>query len=396
MIKKKYKASNDFKFFAFSDPLTWEVWVLLFGTVIASGFMYHLIDVIDCVRLHREKDRGIQGKLFNTVFALVEHIDHKPKSFAATLTVLSTTILYTVVIAAYTANLASFLVVKNTPGIKVTILQDAVNNSMKLCIWKGTSMGDIVSAKYTSYSNFVRKSTQREIFESVQEGTRDIALVGVDAWGKFERDDQINVDCSLEWVGRNVETIAASYPFKGSIGFSSYLLRNMIDLHLSEMKLDGKFDEIWDDHLNEIGSGKCDIHADAIKSDGKTRLNINNVGGITFLHGCICFAAFLISILSAVLDPKSDTEAVRKRLSLSVFKPTLIQDEIPRFSDYKYDDESAKIQTISSRKYTSDDLQQLVRDELKELEKRLMIAIEKKVKKCTAFKSKNHLDIYFF
>ena len=378
MIKKKYKASNDFKFFAFADPFTWEVWVLLFGTVIASGFMYHLIDLIDCVRLNREKDRGIQGKLFNTAFALVGHIDHNPKSFAATLTVLSTAILYTVVIAAYTANLASFLVVKNTPGIKVTILQDAVNNNMKLCIWKGTSMDDIVSAKYPSYSHFVRKSTQREIFESVQEGTCDIALGGVDAWRKFERDDQINGDCSLEWVGRNVETIAASYPFKGYIGFCSYLLRNVIDLHLSEMKLDGKFDEIWNDHLNEIGSGNCDIHADAIKSDGKTRLNINNVGGITFLHGCICLAAFLISILSAVLDPKSDKEAVRKRLLLSVFKPTLIQDEIPRFSDDKYDDESAKIQTISNGKYTSDDLQQLVRDELKELEKRLMIAIEKK------------------
>jgi len=401
MIQKKFKASNDFKFFAFADPFTWEVWVLLFGTIIASGFMYHLIDVIDCVRLHREKDRGIQGKLFNTAFALVGHIDHNPKSFAATLTVLSTAVLYTVVIAAYTANLASFLVVKNAPDIKINMLQDAVDNNMKLCVWKDTSLDKIVSAKHPSYPHFVRKLIQRDIFESVQDGTCDIALVSVDSWRKFERDDQINGDCSLEWVGRNIHTNVASYPFKGSIELCSYLLRHVIDLHLNEMKLDGKFDEIWDDHLNEIGSGKCDINADATKSKGNTRLNINNIGGVMFFHGCICFAAFLISILTAFLDPKSDKKAV-SRLSSIIWQPSLNKDERTRFSDNMDDDECVEIQTISKGNdecvetqtisegnYTSDDLQQLVKDELKEfekkvtieknlLEKRLMIAVEKK------------------
>jgi len=378
MVKKKFKASNGFKFFAFADPFTWEVWVLLFGTVIASGFMYHLIDFIDCVRLHREKDRGMKGKLFNTAFALVGHIAHNPKSFAANLTVLSTAVLYTVVIAAYTANLASFLIVKNTPDIKITTLQDAIDNDMKLCVWKGTAMDDIVSAKHSSYPNFVRKLSQKEIFESVQEEACDIALVSVNAWERFERDNQVNGDCSLEWIGRNVYTHLASYPFKGSSESCSNLLRNMIDLHLTEMKTDGKFDEIWDNHLNEIGTDKCVIGTDVIKSNGKTRLNINNVGGIMFVHGCICFAAFLIAILTLFLDPKSDKKAVRK-LSSSIWQLSFTTDKI-RSSDNIDDDESVEIQTISKETYTSDDLQQLIRDELKELEKRLMIAVGKKDK----------------
>merc|ERR1712238_235977 len=116
------------------------VWLMLLGTTLFSGILYYCVDFIDSAMLDQKKDGGILTCIFHSAFTCVGHISHKPKSVGATVISLSTAMVYAIIIAAYTANLTSFLVAKNTPSVKITDIQDVIDNKFSICVCKGTPM----------------------------------------------------------------------------------------------------------------------------------------------------------------------------------------------------------------------------------------------------------------
>jgi len=374
MVRKKHDVDKDsFKFFSFADPLTWQVWLMLLLTTIFSGILYYSVDFIDSATSNQEKDTGVVYSILNAAFAMIGHIDQRPKSVAATLIVLSTAIVYAIIIAAYTANLASFLVVKNTPGIKIADLQDVIDNSLNICVWGGTPMESYLIENYPQYSRVVTHLNEINIFTDVQEGICDIALTNVDSWKNFERNEKINVGCSLEWVGRTVQTSDASYPISDSKETCSALPNEVLNLLLFEMRLKGEFDEIWDDHRKGTGTLNCNVKVAVSALNAKSPLTLKNVGGTLLFHVFFCVGAILCSAATFFNSPKVNRKALTRTLRKSIsFLDTPVDSPLPNNIDNDDKDEIVE----------EDDIQQLVKEELKELKKDFenqFILLEKKL-----------------
>jgi len=280
LVQKKKEVSEPFRFFSFADPLTWGVWLMLLGTTLFSGILYYCVDFIDSAMLDKKKDGGILTCIFHSAFTFVGHINHKPKSVGATVISLSTAMVYAIIIAAYTANLTSFLVAKNTPSVKITDIQDVIDNKFSICVWKGTPMENFLTDNYPVYTRINRLVNEEEIFTNVQEGKCDIGLTNVDSWKSYERNEKINKDCSMDWVGRTVQLSSASFPLSDSASYCSNLARNVINFLLVEMKLDGTFDEIWDEHREDSGTNQCDNRDEPDTEDPS--LTLYDCGGLFF------------------------------------------------------------------------------------------------------------------
>ena len=364
MVRKKNEVDkNTFRFFSFADPLTWEVWLMLFLTAIFSGILYYCVDFIDSTISNQEKDTGIVYSILNAAFAIIGHIDHRPKSVAATLIVLSTAIVYAIIFAAYTANLASFLVVKNTPGIKITDFQDVIENSLNICVWRGTAMSSFLAEYYPAYPRVIAFVIEEEIFTSLHTGICDIALTNVDSWKNFERNEKVNTGCSLEWVGRTVQTSDASYPISDSIDSCSALPNEVINLHLFEMILNGELDEIWDDHRKSTGTLQCNMQISSAAVADKPPLTLNNVGGTLLFHVFFCVGAILCSIATFFLSPKVNRTALTKTIRKAISFSNDVQVDSPSPNEIDHNDKDEIVE--------EGDIQQLVKKELKELKKEL-------------------------
>merc|ERR1712238_613899 len=259
-------------------------------------------------------------------------------------------------IAAYTANLTSFLVAKNTPSVKITDIQDVIDNQFSICVWKGTPMESFLTENYPVYKRINRLVNEEEIFTNIQEGKCDIGLTNVDSWKSYERNEKINKDCSMDWVGRIVQLSSASFPLSDSASYCSNLARNVINLFLVEMKLDGTFDEIWDKHREDSGTNQCDNRDEPDREDPS--LTLYDCGGLFFLLLFLSLIAIAFSVGTYFLASKSKRRNIGDTIR-DFFVKTLSSKKISKNVDANTDDEHKKNtgydrQETMKMSYTSD------------------------------------------
>ena len=142
-----------------------------------------------------------------------------------------------------------------------------------MCVWKASATDDAVTAAFPNYASSGRlvRTSQRGVFEGVRTGVCDIALTEVTSWEIFQQDATINGDCSLTWVGKPFVNIPASFGVKGDAGsLCTSLLRDVFNLYLHDMEIDGTIDELWDEHIQREATISCSANGEI--ADGRRRL----------------------------------------------------------------------------------------------------------------------------
>jgi len=91
---------------------------------------------------------------------------------------------------------------------------------------------------------YVEKENELQIYQGLRKGECDIALNDMDSYKSFKNKIEYNPNCDIERVGEEVTHMKASFAIKASGKLCSYLLRNVIDLHLLEMKMNYTLDRI--------------------------------------------------------------------------------------------------------------------------------------------------------
>ena len=275
------------------------------------------------------------------------------------------------IISAYTANLASFLVIRNQRGVRPETLENAVRQNKKMCVWRSTPTDVSISSSYPAYAeggNWRRFDDQKDIFRSLRTGDCEIAVTEVSSWDTFQYDEELNYDCSLEWIGRPYRTVPASFGVKSDAGeLCTSFMRDVWNYHLHNMENDGTMDSLWDAHLQRTATISCDepnlfAGQDEDNSDGRRlkrelkavvknggseggtvaaagteteneELTLTNMGGVFIVHGILC----AIALVWALVDWWRIREKLKKDEGLSpatrcrghslVFREKLKKDE---------------------------------------------------------------------
>ena len=296
-------SSQQFNFWSFLLPFTWGVWTLIVITVICSGLMYYLLERMneDADELHLENKPG--AAIFYSFITMTGHYEFRPQTTAARLLTFSLTFFALIIVAAYTANLVSFLVVRNTEKFKIESIQDAVWRGVPICVQEAVAIDEYISKKYPN-ANLVRYESLAEMFIGLKKKQCQIAAVEMANYDIFLRDAQVNSDCTLNWHGRVENIVPSGIATTIDTGIlCTSLISYVLDFHLTEMRADGFVDQLWKDHLARVSTQNCD--ANRVKDSGgvdssqvadKYSLNIKELAGIFIIHVALTGLSLLIAL----------------------------------------------------------------------------------------------------
>lgn len=289
MILKEGR-SRTFHIAGLFEPFEWDVWGLIFGTVIVSGIAYYIIDYMIHHGNPESKD-GIGDNLFKSALTFAGDNAFDPKFASNRILLVSMSFLSLILVAAYTANLASFLVAgKKNASIKN--FDDVIMNKYNVCVYKGSANIVAIQNDYPT-AEYVEKSGTLEVYQGLQNDDCQVALMSVDEHRGYENDKKFNKDCALEVVGTPVRQDSASFAVKSSVEHCSSLLRDVLDLFMLEIIHDGKLESIKKNSYQ--GSQKC---GSSEVDDGS--LTLNDLGGIFIIYYAMLVLAMILAALHAM------------------------------------------------------------------------------------------------
>jgi hypothetical protein len=132
-----------------------------------------------------------------------------------------------------------------------------------------------------------------EMFEAIADGRCAGTIMSYDEWRIQEGMPEKNTDCQFTFVGRNIKHLSAGFAVMHNHAKCSWLVRDVLDLHLQEMVDEGFMDKIWSSHLQKMHNQTCQK-----PTTGKpTQMNPENAAGIFILMLITSVFAIMLSSL---------------------------------------------------------------------------------------------------
>ena len=297
MVRKQSQDDNLFTWMAFLKPFSYQLWSLILASVIVSGVVYWLIEFIGCDGDRTKMEVSFRESLFQSFLNSTGQYVFDPREPGNRLVAFSTCLLFLIILAAYTANLASFLVIRNSPDVVINDIQDVVKNDLRTCVWRSTTSETYMRERYET-AQLVLKDSLEASYLGLDAGDCDIVLTTIGTWETKKSDLVYNKDCRKEWVGRVVQFNDAGFSLRDSVDLCSSLLRDVISLHLLEMKRDTTYTTIWDTHRRKSATNNCNTDVDEIEDNDLIELEAMNVGGIFVIHAIVLILSVGITFFS--------------------------------------------------------------------------------------------------
>jgi hypothetical protein len=296
MVGIEQDDSSSLDVWSFTKPFSAGVWGLIGVTLCVSGLIYMGLEGFD----EGSDSQVLENKPFENVFIaslmFTGHFEYRPTSNGARLLTLSLAFFCLLVKSAYTANLASYLVVDKVSSIRIDSVEDAVSKGYRICVID-TSIADESLTRAFPAANIVRKLVEKDMYVAVRSGECEIALTTFSSWQEFSRDSSVNGDCQMSWIGRVFREGEAGFATISDSGsLCTSLIRDVVNLLLVEMTDDGFIDRAWESELNTI-AGQCDSSTDSQDNDSG-QLTIQAMGGTFIIHFVLTAVAVCISLFT--------------------------------------------------------------------------------------------------
>merc|ERR1712151_401022 len=350
MITKNREKGSQLEMWAILKPFTSGVWIMTFITLLISGLLYYFLDFMSHVTNNVEMETKMGESVFYSFLTSTGHCNYTPTDTSNRIFAFSLTFLFLVIASAYTANLAAFMVNDNT-SMTINTFQDVVDQKLPVCITNKISKSERLQKDYP-HANYVVVETEREAFNLLNSGRCDITLTAYESFNGFKKSAEYNPNCNLYWVGRAVYHSMASFAIKDRKKYCRSIFRDVIDIHLKEMKNDGALQKIWEDQ-RKLTMDKCS-HADQSldKNEKLHSLSLMNMGGVFLIHLIISIGAIVIAIVKYKTSPEHTTgtlsSAVNTRMK-KIFNRRTKKDNQDIFDE-------TKEEYLESRKYNGRDL----------------------------------------
>jgi hypothetical protein len=320
----------------FLNPFDYTVWLTICGFIVLTGLTYWLLEYLDVNTDESHILENPIGNIYRAATTTTGHFGFEPSTHSARILGFSWTFWALIVGAAYTANMASFLVSPKMSFYRINSFQDAVENKASVCV----KAGDVVDSLMTELQpniKLVRKNSNEDAFLALRvnpaQGGCDTAVFELNSLLLYERSKEVNYDCTLaseKHVQLRVPSGMATAIDTGIFQCTS-LISHVLDYYLAAMISDGFVEEAWRKHLNRIATIECVVEpqrgASSMGFDDTFSLTLEDVGGIFVLH--IILSGISISIAIFQFFYYNDGKA-RKRNFLQVFGIQQLQTEVVR------------------------------------------------------------------
>lgn len=239
--------------------------------------------------------------IFLSSLLFTQHFQFMPRTAPSRLFSASMGLWALLISSNYTANLASFFVIENTPTLAVQSIDDAIQAGYPICIWKNSASASYITQQYPQAKYVETNNDAGDMFRALREGD---CLVGVSSVSTLElyRDQQdANPDCNLVWVGRTIKFVPAGFGVKADAGtLCSSLINEVLNLHLVEMEAEGIVKKAWEDHVAKSQDQNCAAMLGSANNNSEESgsRSIVEMAGVFILHLVFAVAAIALMVLN--------------------------------------------------------------------------------------------------
>ena len=176
-----------------------------------------------------------------------------------------------IVSATYTANLASLFVEEQRATLEIDTIVQAIAHGIPICTYENTNADFLIKERYKN-ADRRPKPTELGAFQALKAGECGLVAGYKDNWLGYQSNSQYNPDCDLEWVGREQEIIKSGFAVKADAGhLCTSFIRDVINLHLTELISGGILAEIWKKHRSKTSDIDC--AAEVVEEGGRRLRN---------------------------------------------------------------------------------------------------------------------------
>jgi len=247
LIRKKQTVPQDKEiiYFNWVTPYESNVWYLTIFTILLSSFVYQLLEYMANEREDRTLWEWTTDNLFKSFLGFTQELQFNSRTFEKKLFLISMALFALILTATYTANLASLLVSKIILPPPIGSIQEAVNVRTPICTLKGTNSDNYIRENMPAVIR-IEKNNLMEIYDGLQAEECDLVAEAMESWGKIKQIRKYNPTCNLEQVNAIVRSNKAGFATKADVGhLCTSLIRDVINVHMSEMILDGFLEDAW-------------------------------------------------------------------------------------------------------------------------------------------------------
>lgn len=285
--------------FSFLTPFSPAVWFSFLALMLATGLMYRFLEASINDEDYPDGQKGIFNVryIMDSVFKSSGHITgasgFSPKTWPGKILLMSWTWCIVLTLSAYTANLASFLVVKADHAAGFTSLNSAVAQGKSVSVQQGTPLETWFTANYPDYSHTQSMPLLPE--ERAMMLTREETDTAI--FPKFEVDilkqlPNVNPRCDMKIIGEPLLNIQAGWMVTNDVKDNcTILVRDVLAVWFLRMDLDGTLTELTKKHLTPVQTCPSTVEQAA---SGATRLEFENMLGILSVHAAGALIAVMV------------------------------------------------------------------------------------------------------
>ncbi|CAE7508392.1 GRID1 [Symbiodinium sp. CCMP2456] len=342
--------------FSFLTPFSGAVWLSFLGLMVATGLMYRVLEVgRNSEDFPDGPQRSCKCKVWmqcmDAIFQSSGHItgasSFSPRTWAGKILVMSWTWCVVLILAAYTANLASFLVVQAKSQPSFSSLSGAVNKNKNVCVAANSADHDWFRATFPNYRNLIPVAggpTERA--RRLREGTCDVATLAKFEYEFLRQSHSVNPNCYMQTIGEPLQSTAAGWMVLNDVTDScTSLVRDVLGLWLLQMELDGTLRSIVKKSLMPVGNCVTEVNP---RESTAGQLKFESMLGIFTLHAVGVGTAVLFHFSSGA--PKAVSRGLSRTRSLSSFSRVSPKRDV-------HEDEVYRRTTQPSEAWEADDLQ---------------------------------------
>jgi len=204
---------------------------------------------------------------------------------------MSASFLVMLLVTAYTANLASEMIIDKVAKSPISNIEEAITRDKKICVRKGSPFFRMLTRHYPDAQLFL-VNNEADKFPAIPHDC--VAAVVGETWWKFEqRMAKYNPDCKLYAIGRNLMDMKGSFVAQATSAGCKEVVIDVMTFTMHSMYLDGFLTEVEDLYIDEFQDVYCPARRTV---DSSSRMRPRHMFGIFLVHGMVSLVCIGVSI----------------------------------------------------------------------------------------------------
>ena len=282
-------------------PFSPALWATFVALTIGTGIVFRKIEGEGEEKPEKHAKRRLKRSLTDYADAIYDSMGHftgangfVPKTPAGKILMTSWAWCSVFLLSAFTANLASFLVVKATLKADFGSMEEALAQHRSISMSRGWPQHAWFSHAHPDYAQTIpTMESLEDMGRKIVNRTYDAALLGKFEMDKITHDPSVNPKCTLTHVGEPVLRTRGGWVVLQDMDTSCTLLvREVLEIWFLRLEMEGRLGRFMWNTLHRKHS--CAAVMKSKPQDDLKPLYVQNVLGILLLHGLGVLVAFFL------------------------------------------------------------------------------------------------------